>query len=270
MTEIIHSFILGVVQGLTEFLPVSSSGHLNIMPWLFKWETISDSFDLALHAGTLLAIIIYFFKDWLDLVFGGFKLVVKKEKSTEGRIFWYIIAATIPAGILGLLLEKGIEIIVGDNLNIEMMIISIALIVMGIILYFVDKRCKSTTQYKDINFKQGFLTGVSQAVAAAIPGVSRSGITMTVARSMGLDRESAAKFSFLLSTPIVAAAVLISIPDFTLNISFFVGLAASFISGLFVIKFLMGYLKKGSYKVFAIYRVVLGTIIFAIAATRMF
>lgn len=269
MTEILHSLILGIVQGLTEFLPISSSGHLNIMPWLFKWDNISDSFDLALHAGTLLAILIYFAKDWIALISGGFKLAVKKEKTTEGKIFWYIIASTIPAGILGLLLEKVIEMIVGENLNLEMMIISLALIVMGIILYFVDKRCESKVEYKDITFKQGFLVGVSQAIAAAIPGVSRSGITMTVARSMKLDRESAAKFSFLLSAPIVAAAVLLSITDFTLNAPFFVGLAASFLSGLIVIKFLMNYLKKGSYKIFAIYRVVLGIAIFAIAMARM-
>ncbi len=269
MVEILKSIFLGIVQGLTEFLPVSSSGHLNIMPWLFKWDNISESFDLALHAGTLLAILIYFYKDWLGLIGGGVKLVVKKEKTTEGKIFWYIVAATIPAGVLGLLLEKGIELIVGDNLNLEMIIIAFALIVMGIILYLVDKKCKTKTAYNEINFKSAMLIGTSQALAAAIPGVSRSGITMTVSRGLGLDRESAAKFSFLLSAPIVAAAVLLSIGEFTFSVEFFAGVLASFVSGMLVIKFLMGYLKKGSYKIFAIYRVIFGLFIIITAILRL-
>ncbi len=269
MTEWLQSVFLGIVQGLTEFLPVSSSAHLNIMPWLFKWDNISDSFDLALHAGTLLAILIYFYKDWIALISGGVKTVVKKEKSQNGRMFWYIVAATIPAGVLGLLLEKLIEKITGDDLNVLMIIIAAALIIMGIVLYIVDKKSKSDITYEKIGFKQAFITGVSQAIAAAIPGTSRSGITMTVARGMGIERESAAKLSFLLSAPIVAAAVLLSIGDFTLSIEFISGVIASFLSGLLVIKFLMGYLKRGSYKVFAVYRVILGAIILTVAIIRI-
>ena len=270
MSEIFRSIFLGIVQGLTEFLPVSSSGHLNIMPWLFNWDNISDSFDLALHAGTLLAIIIYFFKDWIELIVGGYKNVFKAQKTAEGRIFWYIVAATIPAGLLGLIFEKIIEHFVGDNLNIQMLIISFALIVMGILLYIADKRCKSEIEYKDITFKQGFLVGVSQAIAAAIPGVSRSGITMTTARFLKISRESAAKYSFLLSAPIVAAAVLLSIGDFTFSPAFFIGVLASFISGLLVIKFLMNFLKKRSFLCFAIYRVIFGFVILIIALSRLF
>ena len=269
MTELLQSIFLGIIQGLTEFLPVSSSAHLNIMPWVFKWENISDSFDLALHAGTLLAILIYFYKDWLGLVSGGVKKIVKREDSPEGRIFLYIVAATIPAGVLGLLLEKVIEMLTGDSLDVLMIIISLALIVMGIVLYLVDKKCKAVVSYEKMTFKQAFLVGVSQALAAAIPGVSRSGITMTVARSQGLDRESAAKFSFLLSAPIIAAAVLLSLGDFTFSVEFISGVAASFLSGLLVIKFLMSYLKKGSYKIFAVYRVILGAVILAIAISRI-
>lgn len=269
MIEWLQSIFLGIVQGLTEFLPVSSSAHLNIMPWAFKWENISDSFDLALHAGTLFAILIYFYKDWLALITGGVKLVVKKEKSQNGKMFWYIVAATIPAGAIGLVLEKVIEKITGDDLNILMIIISIALMVMGVILYFVDKKAKSNISYDKVDFKNTFLVGVSQAIAAAIPGTSRSGITMTVARARGIDRESAAKLSFMLSAPIVAAAVILSIGDFTLNVEFFIGVIASFLSGLLVIKFLMGYLKRGGYKIFAIYRVALGIIILSMALFRM-
>ena len=265
----LQSVFLGIVQGLTEFLPVSSSAHLNIMPWLFKWENISDSFDLALHAGTLLAILIYFYKDWFSLVKGGVKIVAKKNTSHEGRLFWYIIAATIPAGVIGLLLEKLIEFLVGESLNVEMMVISIALIVMGVVLYIVDKKASSKIDYEKIGFKNAFFVGVSQAIAAALPGTSRSGITMTIARGMGIERESAARLSFLMSAPIVAAAVLLSVGDFTFSVEFFLGVIASFVSGLLVIKFLMSYLKRGSYKIFAIYRVVVGVIILAVAIFRI-
>ncbi len=275
--EILHSLILGVVQGLTELLPVSSSAHLNLFPWVFGWSDISESFDVALHIGTLLAIIIFFYKDWVQLIKGGYNQVVKKKKSTEGKIFWYIVIATIPTGIACLVLDKLssklIETLAGvfktSQINTQMFIIAIALIVMGIILYVVDKNSKSKTKYKDITFKQSLLISLSQAIAAAFPGVSRSGITMTVGRKMGLERESVAKFSFLLSTPIVAAAALYELKHFVFDLSFVIGVLASFIVGMFVIKFLLNYLKKGSFKVFAIYRVALGIIVLIILMTRL-
>lgn len=139
-----------------------------------------------------------------------------------------------------------------------MILIAIALIIMGVILYVVDKKSKVTTSYEKITFKQSFLIGISQAIAAAFPGVSRSGITMTVARKLGLDREGAAKFSFLLATPITLAAVVFDLGAFTFNLSFFIGVITSFVVGFLIIKYLLDYLKKGSFKVFAIYRVILG------------
>lgn len=268
MADIIHALILGIVQGLTEFLPISSSAHLNVFPWIFGWDEISESFDLALHLGTLVAICIFFFKDWVNLIKGGFRKVFKKEDSLDGKIFWYLVIATIPAGILSLVLDKISSYIVGDNLNLEMIFIAIALIVMGIILYVVDKKCDSKVSYENITLKQSILIGVSQALAAAFPGVSRSGITMTVGRSLKIDRESAAKFSFLLATPIVLAALLVDLPAFSFSIPFLVGVIASFLVGLFVIKFLMDYLKKGSFKVFAVYRIILGIIILGIVFLR--
>ena len=275
--EILHSLILGVVQGLTELLPVSSSAHLNLFPWVFGWSDISESFDVALHIGTLLAIIIFFYKDWVQLIKGGYNQVVKKKKSTEGKIFWYIVIATIPTGIACLVLDKLsgklIEILSGvfktSQINTQMFIIAIALIVMGIILYVVDKNSKSKIKYKDITFKQSLLISLSQAIAAAFPGVSRSGITMTVGRKMGVERESVAKFSFLLSTPIVAAAALYELKHFVFDLPFVIGVLASLIVGMFVIKFLLNYLKKGSFKVFAIYRVALGIIVLIILMTRL-
>lgn len=273
----IQALILGIVQGLTELLPISSSAHLNLFPWIFNWGEIGESFDVALHIGTLLAIVIFFFKDWIQLIKGGYNQVVKKEKTTEGKIFWYIIIATIPAGILSLVLDKISEKLVEimsntfkiQQISIEMILISFALIVMGIILYIVDKKSKSEVEYKDITLKQSVLIAISQAIAAAFPGVSRSGITMTVGRAMKIERESVAKYSFLLSTPIVAAAALYKLKYFTFDLAFFIGVISSFIVGLIVIKFLLNYLKKGSFKIFAIYRVILGIIILGILFVRL-
>ncbi len=274
--NITQAIILGIVQGLTELLPISSSAHLNLFPWLFQWGELTPSFDVALHIGTLFSILVFFFKDWVALIKGGYKQVVKKEKSTEGKIFWYIVIATIPAGILSLVLDKISEKIIEglssvfhvEIISVEMILIAIALIVMGILLYVVDKKAKSKISYKDITLKQSILISISQALAAAFPGVSRSGITMTVGRKLQIDRESVAKYSFLLSTPIVAAAALYEMKHFVFDLPFLIGVITSFLVGLFVIKFLLNYLKKGSFKIFAIYRVILGIIIIAICFIR--
>ena len=146
---ILQSIILGIIQGLTELLPISSSAHLNIIPWLLGWtksqefKAAFEGFDVALHFGTLLAIGIFFFKDWIALIKGGYNQVVKKEKTTEGRMFWYIVLATIPGGAIGFLLDH----FVGDALE-KPLIIGIALAVMGVILYVVDKNAKSNTTYE--------------------------------------------------------------------------------------------------------------------------
>ena len=127
-----HAIILGIVQGLTEFLPISSSGHLNVFPWLFNWEMLSEGMDVALHIGTLLALIIFFFKDWVTLIKGGYNQTIKRQPSTEGKMFWYLVLATIPAGILSLILDKIADKIIGDNINTQMAIIACTLIIMGI------------------------------------------------------------------------------------------------------------------------------------------
>ena len=258
--EIYQALILGIVQGLTELLPVSSSAHLTIIPWLCNWN-IPEYFDVALHFGTLIAIISYFYKDWIGLIKGGYKYAVKKEKTVQGRMFWYIVLATIPGGLVGFLLDHFLS----DALN-RPIIIAIALIVMGIILYIVDKKSPSKVKYEEMTLKQTFLIGVSQALAF-IPGVSRSGVTITTARAMGVKREAAAKYTFLLSTPIVFAATVLKFKDFVFNLPFIIGVFASFIVGTFVIKFLLKYIQKGSFKVFAIYRIIFG--IFIIVATFM-
>lgn len=255
MNIILQSIFLGIVQGLTELLPISSSAHLIILPWMFNWNDLSDSFDVALHFGTLLAIGLFFYKDWLEMIKGGYNLIVKKEKSVQGRMFWYIVFATIPGGIIGFLLDHFLE----DALK-KPLIIATALIVMGIILYYVDKNCESKIKYSRMGPKETFLIGLSQALAF-IPGVSRSGVTMTTARLLKVKRQAAAKYSFMLSAPIVLAATIFKLPSFQFSLAFFLGVLSSFIVGYIVIKFLLQYLQKGNFKVFAIYRVIFGLII---------
>ena len=262
---IVQAIILGVVQGITELLPISSSAHLNLIPWILKWDTqpgfleAFDGFDVALHFGTLLAIALFFFKDWIALFKGGIGQI-RGKKTREGTMFWYLVLATIPGGAIGFLLDHFLE----DTLK-QPIIIGIALLVMGIVLYLVDKNAKANTSYETMTLKQTFLIGLSQALAF-IPGVSRSGVTMTAGRAMGVDRESTARYSFLLSTPIVFAATLYKAKDFAFGeLSFYIGVLVSFLVGILVIKFLLEYLKKGSFKGFAIYRVILGILVIAIA-----
>lgn len=257
-----RAIILGIVQGVTELLPISSSAHLYIIPWMLNWGEIGD-FDVALHFGTLLAIVLFFYRDWKNLLKGGYELYKNKKPNFEGRMLTFIIIATIPGGIAGYILDKYFSDILT---NPE--IIGIALIFMGILLYFVDKNAQNKVKFKEMTFGQTFLIGLSQALAF-IPGVSRSGITMMTARAMGVTREASARYSFLLATPIVLAATLFKIKDFQFSFAFFAGVLTSFITGVFVIKFLLNYLKKGSFKAFAVYRIIVGIIVLCVYLARM-
>lgn len=252
--NIFQAIVLGIIQGITEMLPISSSAHLIIIPMLLNWD-IPEWFDVALHTGTLFAIGIYFFKDWITLIKKGFNYAVKKEKTVQGRMFWYIVIATIPGGIIGFVLDKYFE----ESFR-RPIIISLALIVMGTILYLADKKSKNKITYEKMTLKQTFLIGVSQALAF-IPGVSRSGVTITTARLLGVKREAAAKFSFMLSAPIVLGATIFKLNDFVFNIPCIIGILVSFIIGILFIKFLLNYIQKKDYKIFAIYRLIFGIII---------
>ena len=216
-----------------------------------------------MHFGTLLAIGIFFFKDWIKLIKGGYDQVVKKKKTFEGKMFWYIVFATIPGGIIGYLLDHYCS-----DILTRPEIIGCALIFMGIILYIIDRKAKSKVKYEEMNFKQTFLIGLSQALAF-IPGVSRSGVTMTTARAMGIERESAAKYSFMLSAPIVLAATIFKLKDFVFSVPFFIGILVSFLVGIVVIKFLLKYLQKGDFKIFAIYRIIIGIVVLLLFINRV-
>ena len=265
MMNIINTIILGIIQGIAEFLPISSSAHLIIFRDLFKIGATMSSkaslcFDLALHFGTLLAIGIFFFKDFINMIKTG---LTKGPKDREGKLFYQIILATIPAAIIGVLFEDVITSYVRNNY----LLIAFALIAMGVIIYLVDKTSKSTKTIKDIAYKDAFLIGCSQ-IFALIPGFSRSGTTIASSRYLKIERESAAKFSFYLSAPVVlGACVLQFLKKGTIALimanalTFFIGVFISFITGLLCIKFLLKYLKNHDFKLFMIYRIILAIIV---------
>ena len=265
MIDIINTIILGIIQGIAEFLPISSSAHLIIFRDLFGiGATMSTKvalcFDLALHFGTLLAIAVFFFKDFLNMVIEG---VTKGVKDKEGKLFWQVVVATIPAAIVGVLFEDIIE----DAIRTNYLLIATALIVMGIIIYLVDKKCKEEKNTKELSFKDAIIIGCSQ-VFALIPGFSRSGTTIASARCLKVDRESSAKFSFYLSAPVVLGACVLQLLDdgaveliIQNSTIFILGIVVSFITGLICIKFLLQYLKKHDFKLFMIYRIILAIIV---------
>ena len=275
---ILQAIILGIVQGITEFFPISSSAHLIVIRYLFNFGTHMTSeqwlvIDIALHFGTLLAIGIFFFKDFINMFKEGFKLKGKdgklsfKHLTHEGKLLWYIILASIPGGLAGVLLDDFIEGTVRGNV----LIIATTLTIMGILLYFIDKKCKKEVDVENISLKQAFLIGVGQ-MFAIIPGFSRSGTTMTVARTMGLKREAAAKFSFLLGAPAMLGAAVFSLKHFELsmlNFEFFLGIFVSFVVGLIAIKTLMEIVKKSGFGVFAIYRVLIAIVLVVTYIVRM-
>ncbi len=259
-----QAFTLGVTQGLTELLPISSSGHLILVPWLADWHYLENhadfnkTFDVALHLGTLVAVIVYFWADVVRYVGAWFVSVRAREARTEDeRIAWWIFAATIPAALAGAAGEDTIENRLGQPWQI-----AIFLAVFGVLLWLAD-RLPQEKRIGDLGFKTAFLVGVSQ-ILALMPGVSRSGITITTGRFARLDRDAAARFSFLLLIPIVFGAVvykgvkhvlLHSLPAGSLG-PFLVGTMAAAAVGLVAIDLLLGYVRRHDYSPFVIYRLV--------------
>ncbi len=268
----LHVIILGIVQGIAEFLPISSSAHLIIFRDIFNIgtsipENVTMAFDIALHLGTLLAIAVYFFKDFLNMVIKGF---TKGPKDNEGKLMWMIIVATIPAAIAGVLFEEPIENIIRSNY----IVIALALIIMGILIYLADKYFKQKKEVKEMTYKDALIIGCSQ-VFALIPGFSRSGTTIASARTRKVNREDSAKFSFYLSAPVVLGAVVLTllkegtIDIILANVSIFIiGILVSFIVGLLCISFLLKYLRKNDFKLFMWYRIALGIIVILITLFR--
>ncbi|MDH5234108.1 MAG: undecaprenyl-diphosphate phosphatase [Gemmatimonadota bacterium] len=264
---IFQAFVLGALQGLTEFLPVSSSAHLALTPWVFGWEPAGLGFDLALHVGTLVALFWYFRAQWRELALGGFTLLRNgKPVDDRSRRALYIIIATIPAGIAGMLLNDLAETVFRAPI-----ITAIALIGFGAVLWIVDARAGRIHAIDAMTWRDALVVGFAQ-VLALVPGVSRSGSTMTAGRALGFDRESAAVFSFLMSMPIILAAAILKVPHAVAEMGFtaplIVGVFASAVSGWLAISVLLRYVARRSYGVFALYRFALGAVILVLIATR--
>jgi len=255
--SIIQAIIYGIVQGIGEFLPISSTAHLVLIPWLFGRQDPGVVFDVALHLGTAAAVIFFFYKDWLRLISAGFT----KPKTQDGKLFWWIVLATIPGGLAGLLLDK----YMADFRNPAL--IAIMLIIMGIILYVSDRMGKNAIDLESIGTKRSLIVGISQAFAI-IPGVSRSGITMSTGRVLGLTRDGIAKFTFLLSAPIILADALYHAKDLKnvpIEITpFLVAMLTAAVVGILSIKFLLNYLKTKGFGIFALYRIILGIFIIGV------
>ena len=260
----IKTIILGIIQGIGEFLPISSSAHLILVPYLLGWTKTgweqSMAFDIALHFGTLAAVLVIYFKDWWNLFIGAVNKITKKKDSFNNKMFWYLVIATIPGAVIGFLLDDIVEGVFRTNI----LLISISLAVMGVLIFlgdkWADKHYKIETDFEHISLKQAFLIGLSQSLAI-IPGFSRSGTTILTARLLGLSKSAATKFTFLLSVPIIAGATILEIGDLELSLEVFIGIFTAFIIGILSIKFLLNYIKKHDFSVFAVYRVILAIII---------
>jgi undecaprenyl-diphosphatase len=271
--SILQAIVLGLVQGATEYAPVSSSGHLILVPWLFDWPILQDpelnkTFDVALHMGTLLGALIYFRRDIVAYLRAWFRSIARRSiVSTEDRLAWAIVLGTIPGVIVGALLADTIE----ENLG-QPWLIAVMLAVFGVVLYVVDRIAATTRGFDSIGPRTGLALGTAQALALQ-PGVSRSGITMTAARAIGLDREGAARFSFLLSLPIIAGAGIFKGIDLAqtgfqgYGPEFFWGFVSSGVSGFVVIAWLLAYLKRHSFAAFMWYRLGLAALCFGLIAT---
>jgi undecaprenyl-diphosphatase len=260
--------VLGVVQGLTEFLPISSSGHLILVPWLLGWNAHSLAFDAALHLGTVMALIAYFWRDWLELlraVLSGLRHAEARH-DPRWRLAWLLVLGSIPAGLIGLALESTIERLVRQP-----WLIAILMIVFGLVLLVADRLGARQRGIEKIRLSDALIVGLAQVLALA-PGVSRSGITITAGLLVGLDRAAAARFSFLLSTPITLAAALFSLrklvgPGATGEAgAFVIGIATAAVSGFLAIGFLLRYLQRNSLSAFVWYRLAAGLLVLAIAS----
>jgi undecaprenyl-diphosphatase len=270
-----QALVLGVVQGLTELLPISSSGHLILVPWLFQWEYLeqndefNQTFDVALHVGTLVAVVAYFRQDIVRLIVAWAGSVRRRRIETaDERVAWFVAVATVPAAIIGAVFEE----VIADNLG-EPWQIAIFLAFFGIVLWIAD-RTPPRRRMSDLGIGTAAAVGVAQSLAL-MPGVSRSGITISAARFLGLDRDSAARFSFLLLIPIVFGA---SVWEGLTNVvfgdlppgstgPFLIGMIAAAVSGLVAIWGLLGYVRNHDYTVFVVYRLIVAALVLLLIAT---
>ncbi|HLW99125.1 MAG TPA: undecaprenyl-diphosphatase UppP [Candidatus Acidoferrales bacterium] len=267
---ILHAIILAVVQGLTEFLPISSTAHLVLLSYFAGWPEQGLAFDVALHVGTLGAVLLYFIRDWFELVLAGFGIrpspaMRDEEFSWKRRLFWLLVVGTIPGGIAGILFEKTVE-----NTLSKPIPIACALILVGLLMWWADRVTNLERNVKQTNLTDALVVGTAQAFAI-FPGVSRSGSTIIAGLWRRFTRESAARFSFLLSTPLIAGAALKEVPkliherhagglDLPMS-TLLIGIVVSGLVGYAVIAFFLRYLQTRTLKVFVVYRIALGILV---------
>lgn len=261
-----QALVLGLVQGLAEFLPISSSAHLALVPWLMRWQDPGLAFDVALHLGTLVALAWYFRREWIALIVAGLRVVRRRrvEGPSEARAM-FVLLATVPAGLAGLALGDLAESALRHPVSI-----AVALMVLGALLWWADRAMPTSRALSEMTWREAALVGLAQA-CALIPGVSRSGSTITAARALGFDRSSAATFSFLLSFPITLAAVLHEAPKALVGgvtLPLAVGVVSAAVSSGIAIAVLLRYVSRRSYGVFAVYRWAAGLFILGLWWTR--
>jgi undecaprenyl-diphosphatase len=270
VNNILQPIILGLVQGLGEFLPISSSGHLILVPWIFNFPDPGLAFDVALHGGTLIAVVAYFWRDWLEIIAVAFRRNnIFSDKTVEpeynSKTLWLLVIATIPGVIIGVLLEKQAETVFRNPL-----LVAFTLFLMGAVLYLVDRYARGKKSVSQLRWSDSIWIGLSQAVAI-IPGVSRSGATITAGRAIGASRRTAARFSFLLATPIILGATLKELPTLLhsgLDSALIIGMLVAAVSGFLSIKYLLKFIDRYGYQIFFWYRLALAVLIIIVYMAR--
>jgi undecaprenyl-diphosphatase len=284
---IFQAIVLGIVQGLTEFIPISSSAHLIIVPWLFGWTDpalTSLPFDVALHLGTLVAVVWYFRSDWLQLLRGGIASTKDRRigDNPDRKLAWQVVIACIPGGIAGVLLEGKINDwfhTPGTPINLAaMLVMAIIIAVLALLLLLAERFSSHKLHLEQLSFRDALVIGIAQAFAV-FPGVSRSGSTITAGLGVGLERPAAARFSFLLSAPIIAGAGMVSLLEIYSGLKagtiaqsdlilFPIGVLAALVSGYLAVRFLMTYLQAHSTRIFVYYRWGLAILIVLVVLVR--
>ena len=263
---VFQAIVMGVIQGLSEFLPISSSAHLALTPWILGWPAPGLAFDVALHLGTLIALVWFFWQEWITLAKAFFSILKKRKLETESeRRVAFVVVATIPGALAGYLLQDYAKTIFRTPALTGTM-----LIVMGVLLWLVDRSAKQDRGITTMTWRDAIIVGLAQ-MFAIVPGVSRSGSTITAGRAVGMTREAAAVFSFLLSLPIITAAVVFEgrhAIENGITMPIVAGVIASAVSGWLAISVLLKFISRNSYGVFALYRLVIGVGVLALAFYR--
>jgi undecaprenyl-diphosphatase len=269
---ILHAIVLGITQGLSEFLPISSSGHLILVPWLFGWDDLDDksvkkAFDVALHIGTLFAVVAYFRKDLVVYARDGMRAIVHRPASPDGRLAWLLVLSALPAAAVGALFEEFIDEQLG-----RIPLIAVSLILFGLLLYWADRQ-PGTRGLDDFSSRDALQVGAAQ-ILALNPGTSRSGITITAARFTRFSRDGAARISFLMSLPVTAGAVVWKVGNLALDgipegllAPMIVGIITSGVAGWAAVWGTLRLVRTHSFTPFVIYRVVLGVLVLVLALT---